>query len=296
MLVMKELRLELEGFFRKIRLVSDENNMVTDKAKKIRQILAYLEVIRCQVRKYSRKRELVFIDGCAGNCHLSFLVYHYFANIEERPVRIHCVDYNSRLRAKNAERARELGFDNIHFHGCDVGEFEPEGRVDAVYSLHACDDATDKVMALAVNCGARNILSVSCCQHIVKKQIRTNPVTSPLSRHSVFKDRLAYMVGDTMRALLLEMNGYEADAIEFVTATATEKNIMIRARVGQPKPQAVLIPEYEGLKRSFRVTPALEELLGYQKSKMVEHKGTLRSLFLMSSEPKQLSESYCRDS
>ena len=57
----------LNAFFQHI---SPQNSK--DKAAKSGQILAYLEIIHAQLRKYSTKRPLVCIECGAGNAYLSF--------------------------------------------------------------------------------------------------------------------------------------------------------------------------------------------------------------------------------
>ena len=67
MLIQREEQQALHTFFETRKLQTGSK----DKAAKIEQILAYLEVIHAQIRRYSKKRELVFIESGAGNCYLS---------------------------------------------------------------------------------------------------------------------------------------------------------------------------------------------------------------------------------
>jgi hypothetical protein len=132
----------------------------------------------------------------------------------------------------------------------------PPESVDAVYSLHACDSATDKTLFLGIRSRARAIFSVSCCQHTVKKQLRSHPYTG-ITKHSVFKDKITYMVADSLRALLVEMQGYEAGIFEFSSSRYTDKNIMIRARRGNPRKRGELGAEYARIRDAFHMTPPL---------------------------------------
>jgi len=69
------------------------------------------------------------------------------------------------------------------------------------------------------------------------------------------------MVGDALRALLLEMRGYKVDIIEFVSSRYTDKNIMMRARKNQVKNINELREEYTRIRNAFHVTPSLEKYL-----------------------------------
>jgi len=266
MLIGNEEIKKIEAFLARINLSSTQDN---DKARKIKQILAYLEVVHSQVRKYSSKRELVFVDGCAGNSHLSFLIYYFYTVLVKRPVRVHCVDMNEKLMDKNRKLAVELEFENMHFHASDISDYEHSGNADVVYSLHACDTATDKVIYLGLKSKARHILSVSCCQHTIK--MKSNSMTTAVTKHSVFKGKLTNMMGDSLRALLLEMQGYKAAVIEFVSSHSTDKNILIRAQRGQVSDLGKLQGQYDSLHAAFNVSPALADYIARGSSKEPSH-------------------------
>jgi hypothetical protein len=232
-----------------------------DKQRKLEQVVAFVDVIQAEVRRYSRRRPLVLVDCGAGNCHLSLATALFFAKIDSRPVEIHCVDHNAALMAKNRAVADRLGLEGIHFHACDIGELALSGPVDVVMALHACDIATDKTMHLGVAMRARHILTVACCQQSVVRTIRANAVTPGVTRHWLFKDRLAYMVGDAMRALLLEMHGYEVDIIEFVSSRATDKNTLVRARRRNHVTNPRHVEAFASLSEAFGTVPALAHYL-----------------------------------
>jgi hypothetical protein len=256
MLLNRTQKEELEVFFQSIRLKNSSN----DQKHKIEQILAYLEIIHSQVRKLSYKRKLTFIDSGAGNCYLSFLVSYFYSKIDKRDVVIHCIDINERLMENCSKKAKELDFNNMIFHGCSISDFNFNGNPDLVYSLHACDTATDQALYLGLKLNARNILSVSCCQHTIKKELRHHPY-SGITKHRIFKDRIVYMIADSMRVLLMESFGYKADIIEFVSSRHTDKNVMIRAKKSNQKQLDLILSEYDKIRKDFNVQPALENYL-----------------------------------
>ena len=69
------------------------------------------------------------------------------------------------------------------------------------------------------------------------------------------------MVGDSLRAMLLEMHGYQVDIVEFASTRYTDKNIMLRAKKGQAKNLDQLNDQYETLQKAFNFRPALEQYL-----------------------------------
>lgn len=63
-------------------------------------------------------------------------------------------------------------YERMFFHACDIEDYSPNGHPDMVNSMHACDSATDKTLFLGLRTEARNIISVSCCQHTIMKKMR----------------------------------------------------------------------------------------------------------------------------
>lgn len=248
----------LQSLFHLIRLHGGAPD--SDRSHKIQQILAYLEVIDAQVRKWSAKRKLTFVESGSGNSYLSLLVYHYYAKVLGRNVTIHCIDRNERLMAKSRQVAEQLGFDRMHFHAADILDAPNIGEPDIAYSLHACDTATDKALFVGLKLRAACILSVACCQHTVKRRF-TNRAVKGVTRYKAFKDRLVYMVADTMRAHLLAARGYKVDVFEFTSSRHTDKNVMMRARKSGQRGAAHLSEEYQRLRRGFNVEPELAQLL-----------------------------------
>lgn len=256
MLISKEEREDLDRFFKRIRLY----NSGIDKVCKIEQILAYLEIVHSRIRNYSRTRKFVIVDCCAGNCYLSFLIYYYYKHHDIRNIRIHCVDINEKLMKKAGMLAEESGFTGMKFHPCDVLDFGIDEKPDMIISLHACNSATDKMIYYGLKNSVNSILSVSCCQHDIRQNIRSTRYRG-ITKHKVFRERMAYMVGDSLRSLLLEMNGYDVDIIEFVSSRYTDKNILIRAFRNNGTITEKLIEDYRTIRDEFRIKPVLEKYL-----------------------------------
>lgn len=258
MLINKINREELCDLFQVIKLQSRNAYISKDNEVKIEQIIAYLEVIHSELRRISKKRTIVLVDSGAGNCYLSYLVYYFYTQIEKRPIVIHCIDQNERLMHLNKEMARRLNFTGMYFYPMDIEEFNITEKVDVVYSLHACDTATDKSLFLGIRSQASVVLSVSCCQHSLS--LKSAQLKS-VFRHKAFRDKALMMISDSMRALLLEKMGYKVGIFDFVSSRYTEKNTMIRARRTEFRKQLDLDKEYQRLSHDFGMTPYLETLI-----------------------------------
>ncbi len=79
-------------------------------------------------------------------------------------------------------------------------------------------------------------------------------------RHGLAKERFAALVTDSLRAQLLELNGYRTQLVEFISLEHTAKNVLIRAVKGAPA-GAEVKRSYEELRDSLGLDPALERLL-----------------------------------
>lgn len=70
-------------------------------------------------------------------------------------------------------------------------------------------------------------MAVPCCQHELNPRLKEGRDTGML-RYGLIRERLAALITDTARALLLESVGYRTDVIEFIPTEHTPKNILIR--------------------------------------------------------------------
>ena len=252
----------LQALFREIGLYSPGDKLYKSQTRKHEQILAYIAQIRSAFSKLSTKRPIVLLDCGCGKSYLSFVLYQYCQEILGRKLKIIGLDNNAELINKCRESAKALGFEHMQFYSSDIKAFKTDEEIDIVYSLHACDTATDQAIAKGVNLGARYIFSASCCQHTNRKKMAHHCLTS-ISRYQPYKERLADMIGDSMRALLLEHLGYGVSIFEFVAAEQTPKNIMLRAIKGAVKKQTreKAMTEYKKLVKEFNFAPALENML-----------------------------------
>ena len=109
--------------------------------------------------------------------------------------------------------------------------------IDVLLALHACDTATDDALWCGVKSGAAVIVVAPCCHKEVRRQIELGAPRGPAGagplaaalRHGIYRERTAEMLTDAMRALLLEMAGYEVSVFEFIGGEHTAKNVMITA-------------------------------------------------------------------
>jgi hypothetical protein len=82
------------------------------------------------------------------------------------------------------------------------------------------------------------------------------------------------MIGDSMRALLLESYGYDTDIFEFASSRHTDKNVMLRAtRIpASDQRKEMAGREYDALWKLFRMEP---KLMDFIKGETIEAPGAL---------------------
>lgn len=226
----KEKNYILDGSepFLKLLGVSDANGRIHDKKRsKYRQINRFLEHI-AEIEKYLPTADpLVICDLCCGKSYLSFAVYHYFANIRGRSVRMVGADLKKDVIEYCGGVARELGFDGLEFVCCDINEYKTDTPPSLVISLHACDVATDIVLRKATEWRAEVILSTPCCHHEMNHTLDCGEL-SFIAEHSMLRQKLCDAATDALRLKRLEAHGYECAALELIDPDETPKNIMLR--------------------------------------------------------------------
>ncbi len=207
--------------------VSDEKGRVYDKKQaKFRQINKFLEFVR-DVEDKLPEGDIRICDLCCGKSYLSFAVYHYFAVIKQRRVKMTGVDLKADVIEYCQDVARRLGFDGLEFLCGDVNLYSTSDRVDMVISLHACDIATDIVINKAVEWEVDVILSTPCCHHELNKKLDCEALEF-VGRYSMLRQKLCDAATDALRLSLLEANGYDTAAFELIDPEETPKNVMLR--------------------------------------------------------------------
>lgn len=219
---------EHSGFLSKLG-VCDENGRVFDKKRaKYRQINRFLELLDDVYDKLPRDGKLTVCDLCCGKSYLTFAVYYYLTAVKGREVHLYGVDRKADVIAYCKETAEQLGCEGLEFLAMDIMEFDPGTAIDLVISLHACDIATDIVLAYAIKKRAKVILSTPCCHHELFHTVKSQDADFIL-RNSILGQKFCDAATDSVRLLHLEAAGYHAEAVELIDPEETPKNVMLRA-------------------------------------------------------------------
>lgn len=201
------------------------------------------------------------IDCGSGSAYLTFGIYHYLHNLRGLQVQVTGIDSNAHVVQKSNATRDRLGYNDLNFVQSLIEEYRPEQAPNIVMALHACDTATDDAIVQAIQWDAQMLICAPCCHHYLNDKIESD-LMRPILRHGILRQRMADIITDSFRALVLRIMGYRTDVIEFIDAEHTAKNLMIRAIKTNAPLERSLIEEYKQLKAFWQVTPYIEARLG----------------------------------
>lgn len=217
-------------------LQSKEGRIYKEKYDKYRQINRYLEFVNDVLIALPKERCLRIVDFGCGKSYLTFALYYFLKIKNGYEVEILGLDLKKAVIADCNRLKERLGYTGLEFICGDIKEYEKYAKqdgpveVDMVVTLHACDVATDYAIEKAVKWNASVILTVPCCQHELNKKLREKEVAGlgGALKYGLIKERMAALITDAYRALMLEKMGYEVQLLEFIAMEHTPKNILIR--------------------------------------------------------------------
>ncbi|MGQ0625033.1 MAG: class I SAM-dependent methyltransferase [Sporichthyaceae bacterium] len=238
-------------------------------AAKRRQVDAFLRLLAPTLPAVAERDPLQIVDLGCGNAYLSFAAHRYLAGLraDRAGVALTGVDIKAAARERNTTIAARLGASQaVRFvEGTITGADLPVA--DIALALHACDTATDEALARAVRWQSPVILAAPCCHHETAARIRAGEVPPPypaLTRHGILRERLADVLTDALRALVLRLLGYRVDVVEFIGGEHTARNIAIRAVFTDAPAEPSQLTEYHDLVASWGLRPHLVSLLHHE--------------------------------
>lgn len=216
------------GFLEAIGVMTATGQVRARAQAKFRQINRFLEIVNDVLPELPPTDPLRVIDFGCGKSYLTFALHHLLTVIHGRSVTVIGLDLMESVVADCRQIAQRLELPGLEFHVGRIDQFDAADDCDLVVSLHACDTATDDVLAQAIQWQVPVILSVPCCQHEVAPQIH-NQELDPLLDHGILRERFAALATDAMRAECLQQCGYKTQIMEFIDLEHTAKNLLIRA-------------------------------------------------------------------
>jgi SAM-dependent methyltransferase len=244
-----------DALLKEIGIMTKEGKIKNDKVRKYNQIDHYVELLEGVLDSLPRNQTINILDCGCGKSYLTFVLNYYLTEVKKRKCHFIGLDYSEGVIEASKKMAVNLGYRNMEFHAMDINDYTPDKKIHVVISLHACDTATDMALALGVRVNSDVIIAVPCCHRELLNQYSFEPLKGIL-KHGVFKARMADMLTDGMRAMLLEAKGYDVSVVEYISPLETPKNLMIRA-IKTKEENDEAMQDYLKLMGSLNVYPAL---------------------------------------
>ena len=250
-------------------LTTPEGQPVPAMARKWKQINRFVEIVSQALARtpllQPGAEPLRVLDFGAGRAYLTFALHDWLRR-QGLTLDVRGIEQRTDLVAEGNRIVQGLGLQGLAMVQGDVGDAAaaPE-RFDVMIALHACDTATDAAIHRGIAAGAEHIVCSPCCHKQLRPQLLSPGPLRSVFQHGIHAEQQAEMLTDTLRALLLQANGYDTQVFEFVALEHTRKNKMILAvkkAAEAPAERAAALAEADELQRYFGIREqALRRLL-----------------------------------
>ena len=258
-------------FLIELGLMSTEGKILKSSYNKFRQINKYLEFIDDVIEELKSKKlinnHINVLDFGCGKSYLTFALYYYLKNYrKDLSFSIVGLDLKKDVIEFCNKLAQKLDYKGLEFLNGNIKDYDRAKEVDLVFSLHACNNATDYSLEKALSLNSKAILTVPCCHHEFFEKIQKNKNSKfydnlkIMADNGIVLDKFASLATDSFRSLTLELCGYKTKMIEFIDMEHTPKNILIKAIKSKSSTLKEKLIEYNKLKEFLGIQPLLEEL------------------------------------
>lgn len=248
-----------------------DGNIRASMRGKYDQVNEFLRIIDATIAAKPEKTLNIVDCGC-GRAYLTLAVYFYLTVVRGFDVKVCGIDKQADVIATARAMADALDVsDRVIFVEGTLADSDVPFDPDMVLSLHACDTATDEALARGIEWKCRYLLCAPCCQHELHKSLKVGGPMRAVLRHGILRERLADLLTDTFRAQILRVLGFRVQVMEFVSADATTRNILLRAEFSVKPGQQAAVSEYLELRDFWEVTPWLETRLADLMGKYLDH-------------------------
>ncbi len=261
----KKRYLELSRpFLRDLGVTDRQGALIPAMSRKWKQINKFIEVFDHALGSapLAADQALRVADFGSGKGYLTFAMHDYLSDRLQRQAQVTGVELRQDMVDLCNAAAARLEHPGLVFECGDVRSVVPDA-IDVMIALHACDTATDYAIHTGIRCGASIIMCSPCCHKQIRPQMDNPGLLQPMLQYGLHLGQQAEMLTDSLRALYLEVCGYETKVFEFISLEHTNKNKMILAvKRKQPGDATALLEKIAQLKAFYGVQEhCLETLL-----------------------------------
>ena len=151
---------------------SDEGKLIIKLLDVMSEMADTIEELK--TKKLIDKHINILDFGC-GKSYLTFALYYYLKNYrKDLSFSIVGLDLKKDVIVFCNKLAQKLNYNNLKFLNGNIKDYDRAKEVDLVFSLHACNNATDYSLEKALSLNAKAILAVPCCHHEFFEKIQKN--------------------------------------------------------------------------------------------------------------------------
>jgi SAM-dependent methyltransferase len=251
---------QADDVLKEIGILSDNGKIKNDMIRKYNQIDHFVEILNGLLKRLAERNDCITVLDCGcGKSYLLFVLNYYITEVLKKKSHFIGVDYSENVIQASRKMASKLGYNNMEFKIMDIRNYRPDRKIHLAISLHACDTATDYALGVAVNNNVEAVVMVPCCQKEILNQYSYDPF-SHILKHGILKARMADVLTDGIRALLLESRGYKVSLLEYISPLETPKNLMLVAEKVQDENRKAM-DEYKKLENLLGIAPTLEKVI-----------------------------------
>lgn len=210
----RHIESEDNAYLTELGVTTKQGKIVKGMESKFRQINKFIEIIHSLLESSSliSRDHISVVDMGSGKGYLTFALYDFLNNLLGKKTSI--VGIESRLDLVNFcnSLSRLVNFGSLHFKHEDIKNYMLR-EVDITIALHACDTATDDAIYKGIMARSSLIVLAPCCHKQIRKQIHPTMALKDLLKFGILMERQSEIVTDGIRALLLEVSGYDTNVV-----------------------------------------------------------------------------------
>ncbi|GAB2913751.1 class I SAM-dependent methyltransferase [Rheinheimera gaetbuli] len=254
-------------FLRELGVTDAQQQLIPAMSRKWKQINKFIEIFSGAVvdSGLASHQQLHVADFGSGKAYLTFAMHDYLTNTLQLDARVTGVELRQALVDHCNQTSAKLGLAGIQFEQGDVKHFKARG-INVMIALHACDIATDYAIHMGIATGAEIIMCSPCCHKELRPQLTVPAVLAGPLSFGIHLGQEAEMLTDSLRAMLLQAQGYDTKVFEFISLEHTSKNKMILAtKRHQPRDNRKILQQVAELKTFYGIKQQCLETLLQQK-------------------------------
>ena len=240
-------------YLHSLGVVDNKGNVNKNMEDKYKQINKYIETVDGIIRSSELidSSNISIVDMGSGKGYLTFALYDYITNSLNKEALVIGVEQRPNLVKLCNTIASENEFKGLSFTEGTIDNYNTN-KIDILIALHACDTATDDAIFNGIKSKASIIITAPCCHKQVRKQFKVENELKDIIQFGILEERQAEILTDTIRALVLESEGYKSQVFEFIADAHTHKNVMVVGTKKKSNPDAKkYLQKIEKLKTKF---------------------------------------------